>query len=110
VPFKNYFQVLTILGLIRTGIAAPLGDAIYERALTGFLSKNLSLIGSDTNLEFSRIGAETFLPTTLQELFGWSVIFGVVVLIAIAGSRFKERIRKPIPTLMALYKMVLRKA
>jgi hypothetical protein len=109
VPFKNYFQVLTILGLIRTGIAAPLGDAIYERALTGFLSKNLSLIGSDTNLVFSGIGAETSLPATLQELFGWSVIFGVVVLIAIAGSRFKERIRKPIPTLMALYKMVLRK-
>jgi hypothetical protein len=114
VPFKNYFQALTILGLIRTGIAAPLGDAIYERALTGSLSRHLALIGSDTNLIFSGVSAETLhattLPAALQELFGWSVIFGVLVLTVVAASRFKDRIRKPIPTLTALYKMALRKA
>ncbi|MDR3341046.1 MAG: hypothetical protein LBT25_13350, partial [Candidatus Symbiothrix sp.] len=114
VPFKNYFQVLTVLGLIRTGIAAPLGDAIYDRAMSGFMSKHLSLIGSNVNSFVPEFSAETLhatsLLSTLQELFGWSVIFGVAVLIAIAGSRFKDRIRKPIPTLMALYKMALRKA
>jgi hypothetical protein len=114
VPFKNYFQVLTILGLIRTGIAAPLGDAIYTRALSGTMSKNLALIGSNGNPFFSEINAETLhvtsLLSTLQELFGWSVIFGVLVLIAVAVSRFKDRIRKPIPSLTALYKMALRKA
>jgi hypothetical protein len=113
-PFKNYFQVLTILGLIRTGIAAPLGDAIYTRALSGTMSKNLALIGSNGNPFFPEINAETWhaasLQSTLQELFGWSVIFGVLVLIAVGVSRFKDRIRKPIPTLMALYKMALRKA
>jgi hypothetical protein len=113
-PFKNYFQVLTILGLIRTGIAAPLGDAIYTRALLGTMSKNLALIGSDTNLIFSEINAETLhvapLLSALQELFGWSVIFGVLVLTVIAVSRFKNRIRKPIPSLTALYKIALRRA
>jgi len=78
------------------------------------MSKHLSLIGSDANLIFSGVSAETLRATSLlaalQELFGWSVIFGVLVLIAVAASRFKSRIRKPIPTLMALYKMVLRKA
>jgi hypothetical protein len=82
--------------------------------MSGFISKHLSLIGSNVNSFVPEFSAETLHETsllaTLQELFGWSVIFGVAVLIAIAGSRFKERIRKPIPTLMALYKMALRKA
>jgi hypothetical protein len=113
VPFKNYFQVLTILGLIRTGIAAPLGDAVYTRLLAGSMSRHLVLIGADSHPIFSEISAEivreTSLLAALQELFSGSVILGVLVLTAIAASRFKDSIGKPISTLPALYKMALRK-
>jgi hypothetical protein len=84
-PFKNYFQVLCILGLIRTGIGAPLGDAIYARALEAEMSVHSSIIVS------------------LRELFGLSIVFGVFVLMIIAASRFKTHIGKLIPTPQRMY-------
>ncbi|MDR0822293.1 MAG: hypothetical protein LBN20_00735 [Endomicrobium sp.] len=84
-PFKNYFQVLCILGLIRTGIGSPLGDAIYARALEAQMSIHSSIIVS------------------IRELFGWSIVLGIFVLIIIAISRFKKHISHPIPTLLRLY-------
>lgn len=79
-PFRNYFQVLCILGLIRTGIGAPLGDAIYARALEAAVSVHSSL------------------TVALRELFGMSIVFGIFVLIMIAASRFKDKVGMPIPT------------
>ncbi|GHT72619.1 EmrB/QacA family drug resistance transporter [Bacteroidia bacterium] len=71
-PFKNYFQVLCVLGLIRTGIGAPFGDAIYTRALEAEIITHSSLV------------------VALRELFGWSIVLGTLVLIIIAVSRFKN--------------------
>ncbi|GHU69129.1 hypothetical protein FACS189413_07470 [Bacteroidia bacterium] len=87
-PFKNYFQVLCILGLIRTGIGAPLGDAIYTRALEAELSIHSSM------------------PVALRELFGMSIVFGIFVLIILAASRFKEKVGIPILTFMRMYRML----
>jgi hypothetical protein len=113
-PFKNYFQVLGILGLIRTGIASPIGDAIYTHALKKLLSKHSDAIGSeiDTNLLLqsfnpASINTEAFVAT-LRELMGWSLIFGVVILIAIAASRFKSGVKKPIPSLLGMYRVIIR--
>lgn len=79
-PFRNYFQVICILGLIRTGIGSPLGDAVYARALEAERIIHSSIIVS------------------LRELYGWSIVFGVCVLIIIAASRFKGKVGMPIPT------------
>jgi hypothetical protein len=79
-PFRNYFQVICILGLIRTGIGSPLGDAIYTRALEAEMITHSSMIVS------------------LRELFGWSIVFGIFVLIIIAASRFKSKVGMPMPT------------
>jgi hypothetical protein len=113
-PFKNYFQVLCILGLIRTGIASPIGDAVYSHAMKGLLSKHLAAIGYDFNpaIQLSAanvysINTEAFVAT-LQELFGWSVLFGVIVLIAIAASRFKIGVKKPIPSLRGMYWVIMK--
>ncbi|GHV03702.1 transporter [Bacteroidia bacterium] len=101
--FRNYFQVICILGFIRTGIASPIGDAIYSRAMSGVLSKNLALLGENA--------AQSNLPmvNTLQELFGYSVILGAITLIAIAASRFKKHIGMPIPTFVRMYRVVMRR-
>ncbi|GHT25998.1 hypothetical protein FACS189430_12530 [Bacteroidia bacterium] len=87
-PFKNYFQVLCVLGLIRTGVGSPLGDAIYARALEAQMITHSSIIVS------------------LRELFGWSIVFGVFVLIIIAASRFKDKVGMPIPTFVRMYQML----
>ena len=69
------------MGLIRTGIGAPLGDAIYTRALEAQMSIHQSM------------------TVALRELFGLSIVFGVFVLIIIAASRFKQHIVKLLITL-----------
>jgi hypothetical protein len=79
-PFRNYFQVICILGFIRTGIGSPLGDAIYARALEAEMITHSSMI------------------VALRELFGLSIVFGVFVLIIIAVSRFKDKVGMLIPT------------
>ncbi|GAB6009220.1 MFS transporter [Dysgonomonas reticulitermitis] len=88
-PFRNYFQVICILGLIRTGIGSPLGDAIYARALEAEMITHSSMIVS------------------LRELFGWSIVFGVFVLIIIAMSRFKNKVGMPIPTFQRMYWVIM---
>ncbi|GHT74310.1 transporter [Bacteroidia bacterium] len=99
--FRNYFQVICILGFIRTGIASPIGDAIYTRAMSGVLSKHLALLGENA--------VQSALPmvNTLQELFGYSVILGVITLIILAASRFKRQIGMPIPTIVRMYKLTV---
>jgi hypothetical protein len=101
--FRNYFQVICILGFIRTGIASPIGDAIYTRAMSGVLSKHLALLGENA------VGATRALPLqyTLQDLYGYSVILGVITLIIIAGSRFKKHIGMPIPTFVRMYRVLM---
>ncbi|MDR0561009.1 MAG: hypothetical protein LBG92_12670 [Prevotellaceae bacterium] len=91
-PFKNYFQVLCILGLVRTGIGAPLGDAIFARALEAEIITHSSM------------------TVALRELFGLSAVFGVFVLIVIAVSRFKNKVGMPIPTFKRMYWMLLGKS
>jgi hypothetical protein len=104
--FRNYFQVICILGFIRTGIASPIGDAIYTRAMSGVLSKHLALVGENVT-----VGAQNFVPLqyTLQDLYGYSVILGVITLIIIAASRFKKHIGMPIPTFTRMYRVLIQK-
>ncbi|GHV20677.1 hypothetical protein FACS1894174_03010 [Bacteroidia bacterium] len=88
-PFRNYFQVICVLGFIRTGIGSPLGDAIYARALEAEMITHSSMI------------------VTLRELFGLSIVFGVCVLIIIAASRFKGKVGMPIPTFQRMYWVIM---
>ncbi len=111
-PFKNYFQVLCILGLIRTGIGSPAGEAVFARALQGVMEANLASVevlekGLEAN--FQIISAQALL-TSVKELFGWTVIFGVCVLILICFSHFKGRIKRILPSLQAVYKTVRKEA
>jgi hypothetical protein len=89
------------LGFIRTGIASPIGDAIYTRAMSGVLSKHHALFGENA------VGANNFLPLqyTLQELYGYSVILGVITLIILAGSHFRKQVGMPMPTFVRMYKI-----
>jgi hypothetical protein len=88
-PFRNYFQVICILGLIRTGIGSPLGDAVYAHALEAEIITHSSMI------------------VALRELFGLSIVFGVCVLIIIAASRFKGKVGMPIPTFRRMYSIIM---
>ena len=89
--FTYYFQILALLGFIRTGVGAPIGDAIYSTALTGLMNLR-------PNLELA-----------IRELYGYSVIFGVLVLALIAASRFKRQIYSTVPLIQSVYTAAFRK-
>lgn len=69
--FAYYFQILALLGFVRTGVGAPVGDAIYSTALSGLMSLRPDL------------------ELAVRELYGYSVIFGVFVLSLIAASNIR---------------------
>ena len=100
-PFRNYFQILCILGFIRTGLASPIGDCIYQHGINGLMGKHLTAIGSNVNLSLltstnrlSQIGSEA-MCSTLTELYGYTFIFGIAVLI-IMGVSFKLYLDKSV--------------
>ena len=78
-----YFQVLCLLGFVRTGVGGPLGDALLERSLTALVPYN-GLLGS------------------LRELYGAAGVFGVAVICIILArcvqmglSQFLPHTAKP---------------
>lgn len=89
--FKYYFQILCLLGFIRTGVGAPIGDAIYSMALTGLMNLRPDL------------------ELAIRELYGYSVIFGTAVLALIALSRFKQQIYSTVPLLESIFTAAVRK-
>ena len=89
--FKYYFEILCLLGFIRTGVGAPIGDAIYSTALTGLMTLRPDL------------------ELAVRELYGYSVIFGVFVLALIVASRFKRQIYSTVPLIQSIYVAALRK-
>lgn len=114
-PFKNYFQVLCILGFVRTGIGSPIADSIYQHGITALMNKHLTEIGLQVNSSLlqsvdslKHIGAEA-MTATLRELYGYTFIFGVCVLIFLAASHFRKNVKKPIPKLQYLYSMLSKK-
>lgn len=101
--------MLCILGFVRTGIGSPIGDALYQHGITGLMGKHLAEIGHQVNVSLldsmgrlSHIGTEAMVAT-LRELYGYTFIFGIGVLILLAASRFRRGVKKPIPTLRLLY-------
>lgn len=89
--FTYYFRILCLLGFIRTGVGAPIGDVVYSKALTGLMNLRPDL------------------ELAIRELYGYSVIFGVGVLVLIALSRFKRQIYNMVLLLESIFMAAARK-
>ena len=68
--FTYYFEMLCLLGFIRTGVGGPMGDAIFERSLSALAPYN-GLVDS------------------LRELYGFAALIGTVAVVAILLTRFR---------------------
>ncbi len=108
--FKYYFQVLCILGFVRTGIGDAIGIAIWERALTGSMGVHLASIGfmADSSAGgFGSMASMQAMLAAIKGLYGWAVVFGVAILVLILCSRF-DRLRNPFPTFRQAYLIISR--
>ena len=89
--FTYYFQVLCVLGFIRTGIGDVIGVQVWSHALKNRLQDHMG-----------------DLTVSLQELYGWAFLFGIGVLMLIMASRFNN-LRNPIPKVRKAYTIISRK-
>lgn len=112
--FKYYFQVLCLLGFIRTGIGDTIGVSLWEHALNGCIQQHLVNIGqlSDiTGMKYNVVSdliSREALLVTLRDLYGWAVLLGTSLLIAILCSRF-DYLRNPLPKLWQVHTILLKR-
>ncbi len=108
--FKYYFQVLCILGFVRTGLGEAIGIALFEHALTGSVGIHLADIGYMADMSVpgaAGMVATQAVLTALRSLYGRAVVFGVGVLVLVLCSHF-DRLRNPLPKLKQAYIIVSR--
>lgn len=103
-PFEHRFMMLTVLGLIRTGVASPIGAALYGHLLRGQMQHNLALLGSYANgFAAPDVVARQALMVGIRNLFGLTVLMGVVTLLIIMASRFEIKRYITLPTLRKIH-------
>lgn len=85
IPFDHFLQVLTIVGVIRSGIGGSVGEAVYGYGLRWATAKNSAMLGCSLD------SANTFLrhfpqeqvyagltrqvmAVSIKELWGWTII------------------------------------
>ena len=82
--FTYYFEMICLLGFIRTGVGGPIGDAMFERSLSALVPYN-------------------GLIDTLRELYGFAALIGTVAVVAILLTRFKGLASSFAPRLRGIY-------
>ncbi|MGN0201952.1 MAG: hypothetical protein ACI399_03495 [Candidatus Cryptobacteroides sp.] len=87
--FTYYFQMLCLLGFVRTGVGGPVGDAFFSRAMTALLPYN-------------------GLVMTLRELYGFALLVGVSAVVVILSTKFTRSLPGVAPRLRSVYDSLLR--
>lgn len=99
-PFEHRFMMLTILGLIRTGVASPIGAALYGHLMRVQTGYNMALLGSSANPHQLPTGlVQQSLMVSVRNLFGITVLLGVATMIILLASRFNSKQYITLPTL-----------
>lgn len=121
VPFQHFFQVLSILGFVRTGFGSVFGSAVYGRMMQHIIPENFQTMSIEldaVNGAVGRLGVagvygeamkQTML-VSLKEMYGWMCIVGFVLLLLIlCGSFLNRNVVGWLPRLRYI-KRVMRKA
>ena len=85
-PFEHRFMMLAVLGLIRTGIASPIGNALFSHMLRYDLNRGMTL------------------ESSLRDGYGLAATLGLAALLILLASRFRNTQYITIPTLTRIYK------
>lgn len=102
VPFQHFFQVLSILGFVRTGFGSVMGSAIYSRVMQYIVPENFQTISIELDSVNTAINGSSFasvygeamkqaILVSLKEMYGWVCIIGVLFLALILFEKFLNR-------------------
>lgn len=95
-PFEHRFMMLTVLGLVRTGIASPIGNALFGHFLRKQTAYFLPLTGNVADA----------MMAGLRTLFGLAVLLGLLTLIIILASRFEDKRYITLPTMHRIHSSI----
>lgn len=98
VPFKHFFQALSLIGFVRTGFAPAMGSAIFGRILQNVLPDNLQKLTTEldaTNHAFYQIpyadiyneAVRQATLVSLKEIYGITVIVGILFMILLLNYK-----------------------
>jgi hypothetical protein len=107
-PFMFFFQVLSILGFVRTGFGAPLGNAIVSRAFSAAMKRNLISLGSEIDIQNPLLHAMPFgsaveevyrqvMLVTIKEIYGYAALAAFGILIISLCTRYKNILKLKMP-------------
>ena len=105
-PFEHRFMMLTVLGFVRTGVASPMGAALFGRLLRVQMGHNVALLGASSELPGGVV--EQALMVSLRNLFGLTVMMGAVAMLVLVASRFQDKRYITLPTLRRIYEGLTR--
>lgn len=71
-PFEHFFHGLFIIGIIRTGLGAAAGTALYSYGLRYYIADNIARVGFSRANDFM----QQITLVSVKQLFGWSALFG----------------------------------
>lgn len=102
VPFQHFFQVLSILGFVRTGFGSVFGSAVYNRILQYIVPENFQTISMELDFvntainpcSFGNIYSEAMkqaMLVSLKEMYGWVCIIGVLFLCLLLSEKFLNK-------------------
>ncbi|MBQ8224246.1 MAG: efflux RND transporter periplasmic adaptor subunit [Bacteroides sp.] len=115
VPFAYYFEAMCVIGFIRTSFGNPLSAAVVTRAFNCIKQKNLALLSSEHDAmnpltaDFSSLYSEVQRQVTLvslKEVYGLAALAGVMILLLILLSDYREHFKPRMPKMVAVWKMV----
>ncbi|MBQ9638488.1 MAG: hypothetical protein IJV22_02900 [Bacteroidales bacterium] len=95
-PFEHRFMMLTVLGLVRTGIASPIGAALFSHLLHAQTAYHMPLTGSHP----------AAVMVSLRNLYAFAVLIGLLTLIIILASRFENKRYITLPTLRKIHALI----
>ena len=113
-PPQFRYQILMVLGFIRTGIASPIGGAMFGHLFKIQMKDNMAWMDSAlSHISVNQLPRYAItdelvrqsMLVSVRNLFGIAIIMGLVTMILILAFRFKNPKYRAIPTLHRMYKI-----
>lgn len=100
VPFQHRFQVLCIWGFVRTGVASPIGGALYKHLFEGTMNDHLTDLGSRLDLDGGAATqlagevAQQAMLVSVRDLYGVTVTACILLLTLLLIARYRHLLQR----------------
>jgi hypothetical protein len=109
IPWPHFFMNISIIGFIRCGVGSAAGAAIVHRFFNWSMTKSF-MIASESITDYAGIEEKSQILETqsllmaLKESFGFLVMLGLLLMVAILLSNYRTTFKRFVPRMVAIRK------